>query len=485
LAGRAASTFAAGLRALAFGALAASAPAALPARAAVEGPAPAAGAPVLLENARILPVSGPAIAKGQVLLRGGVIVAVGESVEIPADAVRVDLAGRTVCPGFVDAASRAGLDAGDRAGAAAHADTVAADGADLRDPAFVVAREAGVTSLLLSPGAPAGTMGGRTSLVKPRPSGGDAAVVAERLGPLKAGLAAGPRASSLQRAAAAANLRAAWRGARDAEDARRKHARDLADFLEAAAAYAAAGDAPEESLLPAAVPDRLRRLDPEPRERARRDLRAKLGLKDPAKPPVAPRRPQEPRPDPARDVLLATLRGEIAVRFEAVSPEEVRAVAALAAEFRLKASVEGAADGAGAAADLAKARIPVAWWRGAGEPRAPGDPAEAAAPAAFAAGGATVAVSTGRALGPLAVRHLSLLAAEASGEGLSRDAALRAVTLDAAAAAGMAHRVGSLEPGKDADLVVLPGEPLDAATRVVSVWIDGVRVYDAPPEAKR
>jgi imidazolonepropionase-like amidohydrolase len=103
-----------------------------------------------------------------------------------------------------------------------------------------------------------------------------------------------------------------------------------------------------------------------------------------------------------------------------------------------------------------------------------GPPAEAV-PGALAAASVPVAIATG-ADGPLAVRHLPLAAALAAGNGLDREAALRAVTLGAAEAAGFAKRVGSLEPGKDADLLVLDGDPLAAGTRVVAVWIDGVEV---------
>ena len=47
------------------------------------------------------------------------------------------------------------------------------------------------------------------------------------------------------------------------------------------------------------------------------------------------------------------------------------------------------------------------------------------------------------------------------------------------------ERLGSLEPGKDADLVVLSGEPLSVWTRVLETWIEGERVFDRSDPAQR
>jgi imidazolonepropionase-like amidohydrolase len=437
---------------------------------------------VALENARVLPVAGPEIPKGSVLIRGGRIAAVGAAVEIPAGARRVDLAGRTVCPGFVDAASRAGLAGSDRSAGPRDPEVPSADGADLGDPVFAAARAGGVTSLVLSPGAQRGTFAGRLALVKPVPGGGLEARVADARGAIKAVLAPPGGLPSVERAAAAANLRAAFRGAVEYAEARDRYRRDLRSFLEEAAVYAAAGDAVEETLLPPAVIDRLRRLDPEPREAARRALRGRLGMKDPEKPPKAPRRPPEPREDPSKELLLAATRGEVEVRFEAHAVEDLRAALALAAEFTLRASIEGGLEAPRVAAALAKAKVPLACWPAAGPGAQDDAPPSEAVPALVVAAGVRAAVATGD-RGPSAVRHLALAAAGAAGRGLDRAAALRAVTLDAAVASGFGARIGSLEPGKDADLLVLDGDPLATGTRVLAVWIDGAEV--PVPEERR
>src|SRR5438445_13523767 len=58
-----------------------------------------------ITNARIVPVSGPAIARGTVVVRNGIITAVGAAVAVPADARTIDGTGLTVYPGFIDAYS--------------------------------------------------------------------------------------------------------------------------------------------------------------------------------------------------------------------------------------------------------------------------------------------------------------------------------------------------------------------------------------------
>ena len=64
---------------------------------------------VAIRNAKIVTVSGPVIAKGTVVVRNGLIEAVGENVQVPADAWVVDGEGMTVYPGLIDALSTVGM----------------------------------------------------------------------------------------------------------------------------------------------------------------------------------------------------------------------------------------------------------------------------------------------------------------------------------------------------------------------------------------
>ena len=69
--------------------------------------------------------------------------------------------------------------------------------------------------------------------------------------------------------------------------------------------------------------------------------------------------------------------------------------------------------------------------------------------------------------------------------GMSRQAALESVTLAGAKMMDLGERIGSLEPGKDADFIVLSGDPLSVYTQVLETWIDGRRVFDRSDEQDR
>ena len=70
--------------------------------------------------------------------------------------------------------------------------------------------------------------------------------------------------------------------------------------------------------------------------------------------------------------------------------------------------------------------------------------------------------------------------------GISQAKALEALTLAGARALGLESRVGSLEPGKDADFVVLSGAPFSVYTKVEQTWVEGERVFDrSDPEYRK
>ncbi|MDR2988499.1 MAG: amidohydrolase family protein, partial [Nocardiopsaceae bacterium] len=62
-------------------------------------------------------------------------------------------------------------------------------------------------------------------------------------------------------------------------------------------------------------------------------------------------------------------------------------------------------------------------------------------------------------------------------DGLDRENALRALTINPARIAGVDDRIGSIEPGKDADLVIWSGDPLDVLSRAIRVFVDGEEIY--------
>lgn len=97
-------------------------------------------------------------------------------------------------------------------------------------------------------------------------------------------------------------------------------------------------------------------------------------------------------------------------------------------------------------------------------------------PGELAAAGVKVAIMTDHPCVP--VQYLSLCAAMAVREGMSEEDALKAITINAAEITGIADRVGSLEPGKDADIVIFNGHPLELKSRVVTTIINGKVVYN-------
>jgi len=187
------------------------------------------------------------------------------------------------------------------------------------------------------------------------------------------------------------------------------------------------------------------------------------------------------------EALQRVLRGEIPLRVRADTASDIRGALRLAAQFHLPLVIEGGVEAYRVAGELARAGVPVVVdgivrpgvWQ-------PGDytrdlrrgKIDLSNAAQLAAAGVPVAI---HAPDDRDIPHLLLIAGAAISYGLSSEAALRAITLTAAEILGVADRVGSLEVGKDADLVILSGDPFDLRTRVEKTLVNGRMV--APREA--
>ena len=171
-------------------------------------------------------------------------------------------------------------------------------------------------------------------------------------------------------------------------------------------------------------------------------------------------------------------------RMRAESPGELRALVEFFKEHKLPLVVDGASAGGEMAAWLAENKVPVVVYSNArpnSGPRDRGKSKDAFWPdyelaSKLDAAGAQIAVAQARGY---SVRDLRFHATLARRGGLSADAALRAVTSNAAAILGVSDRVGSLTSGKDADLVVLNGDPLSSSSSVIATWVDGEVAYKA------
>lgn len=167
---------------------------------------------------------------------------------------------------------------------------------------------------------------------------------------------------------------------------------------------------------------------------------------------------------------------------------EARAALALGADFGLNL-VLNEATFAGEAADEIAARGAAVVYKPSFNPDASlfnrGKSVDAQWPepdtaARFARAGVRLAVAPGAGASPRDLRFAAFLARRG---GLDPAVALRAITLTPAELYGVADRVGSIEPGKDADLVVLSGLPLEMGSSVLSTWSDGATVWSAGASA--
>jgi imidazolonepropionase-like amidohydrolase len=104
-------------------------------------------------------------------------------------------------------------------------------------------------------------------------------------------------------------------------------------------------------------------------------------------------------------------------------------------------------------------------------------------PGRLARAGVTIAITTDHPVVP--IHYLAYEAGLSVKEGLDHDAALRALTINPARIAGVEHRLGSIEAGKDADLVIWSGDPLDLLSRVEHALIGGTEVYSFADGAAR
>jgi len=198
-----------------------------------------------------------------------------------------------------------------------------------------------------------------------------------------------------------------------------------------------------------------------------------------------------PAPDAEAAAILAVVRGEDRLRVRADRAHDIERVLALAREMEVPVILEGAREGYRIADIIARSGAPVIYrgpieGDGTDSTRLPasGKDREGTA-AALARAGVPLAIDSP---GDQGVASLLLQAAASVREGLSPELALRAVTLTAAEILGVADRIGSIEAGKDADIVVLSVErPFEeeggAALSPEAVYIGGDLVHSAaPPE---
>jgi imidazolonepropionase-like amidohydrolase len=407
-----------------------------------------------LTNARIQTVTRGVIDKGTIIIRKGLIEAVGPTVAVPADARVLDLSGRTVSPGLLDLTSALGLPApatpaqGPGGGGGGGGSAPPAGPRPGLDPERQIAREiritaaevkplrdAGITAVLVSPTR--GLFRGVSALIPLRDDADPGTVirsqVAEHIG---------------------------YQGGQGG----------YPGTLLGVIAYQrqAFYDAQRQGLLQ----DRYR---------------------------SNPRGMERPENDPSLDALVPVVRGQLPAFIEASNENEIRRASRLAKEFNLKATLVGVTEGWQALDALAGRTAVVSvnfpqptavtgWSYRLSQRRVPGDSAGAAREAqrmiegnagALHRAGVRFALASG------GTRDFLPNVRKAVAAGLPAGVALEALTIRAAELAGAGDMLGSIEAGKIANLVVSNTDLLSDSARVSTVFVDGIRYEVAPPPATR
>jgi imidazolonepropionase-like amidohydrolase len=171
--------------------------------------------------------------------------------------------------------------------------------------------------------------------------------------------------------------------------------------------------------------------------------------------------------------LVPVVEGQLPLLVTANREADIRDAVAFAGREQVKIVLVGAIEAPRVAALLAEKQIPVVLGPVLELPTRPDDHHAATyrAAAALAAAGVTFAFTGGD--DAANVRLLPYQAAQSVAWGLDRDRAVRAITIDAATILGVAGEVGSLEPGKRANLIVANGDPLEVRTAITHVFISG------------
>ncbi len=405
-------------------------------------PAASAGSPpsdvVAIEHARIVTVSGPVIDKGTILIRAGKIAAVGASVDVPSNARHIDATGLSVFPGLIDSSTTLGLI--EIASISASDDTSELGelkpqlrAYDAYNPNSELIREArcnGVTTVVSAPRG--GTMAGQALLadlygvtieeVAVRPSIG--------LG-LDFPTGVGGRSFDF------ATFSVKQSSDADARKAQEKKLDEIRDLFDQARAYGKAVAARQASTSLPPLEHDLKL------EAMQSVLDGKLPLLVSA--------------DDFRDVKKAV---------EFCDEQKARMILVTSGRF-------GSTDAATAASFLATHKISVVLGPMYQLPASEDDhydrPQEV--PAALARAHVSFAFAT---FDSAEVRDLPYQAAMAVAYGgLSKEDALKAVTLWPAQIWGVSDRIGSIEAGKSANLVVTTGDPMEPRTDVKYVFIEG------------
>ena len=408
----------------------------------VAGADEAAGVVVAVRGARIHPVAGEPIDEGTVVISGGRIAAVGpvDAVSVPPEARVIDGRGKVVVPGLIDAGTSLGLV--EISGVAVTRDFNESnepvmphlrviDAFNPNSELIPVARLGGVTSALSAPGEQ-GLISGQSALVRLH---GDTLKKVLLRFPVGIHVNLGePTKSHFGERKTMPSTRMGMAALLRETLIKAAEYRDKWERFEAKANSPPDPDSGDKSKDEAVPPDR--------------DLRW--------------------------EALAPVLRGELPLIVRAHRVDDIGTALRLADEFEVKVVLRFATEAWRVADDIARRGVPVILGPVTTQPGSMETVGAIYENAAMLhAAGVKIAIQTASAHN---VRNLPYEAGLAVTYGLPWDAALRAVTLGPAEILGVADRLGSLEVGKEADLLVLSGDPFQPLSKLEHLFIGGEEI---------
>jgi len=375
-----------------------------------------------ISNGKVMTMAGQTFERGTVLIDGDKIVDVGDNIVIPNGTATIDASGKIVMPGYVESHSHVGI----------WGDGVAWEGRDFNetsepvtphmratdginpfDRAFEDVIQAGITTLLTGPGS-ANLIGGEWVAIKPVGRVVEEMILRDPCG-LKMALGENPRR--------------VYGDQRKSPVTRMGEAALIREALIKAEAYARS----------------VEKAEREGTELPTRDLR------------------MEP--------IVRGLRREERTRIHAHAAQDIVTAIRLSKEFGLDSVIEHVTEGWRIADFIAEAGVPCSVGPfHVGRPKIEMSPMTFKNPGLLAAAGVTVAIHMDA---TSSTALLPIFAGLCCREGMPEEEALKAITINSAIVSGVADRVGSLENGKDADVIVLSGHPFDLMTKVERVIING------------
>ena len=384
---------------------------------------------MLIQNGIVHPMDAPVIARGFVAFEGGKITAVGPMEALPAGCSGpvLDAEGGHILPGFVDAHCHLGLfgnalgfeaDDGNESTDPCTPHLRALDAVNPQDRCFQEARAGGITCVLTGPGS-ANPIAGQFLALKTSGRWVDEMVL---------------RAPAAMKFALGENPKGVYNERKETPITRMATAAIIREALAKAVEY--------------------------------RDKQAK-SEEDPDS--------EIPDYDAKLEALLPVLRRELPAHFHAHRADDIATAVRISREFGLDYVIVHGTEGY-LVADLLAAEgarvITGPCLTDRSKPELVGQTLEN--PVLLARAGVKVAICTDHPETP--IQYLPLCAAMAVRAGMDPEEALAAITCNAADIGGIGKRVGTLTPGKDADIVVTQGHPLAWDGKIRAVFVDGVQV---------